>query len=84
MRETKLGEFREKPSRLDAECTRESDNVEQSDVSLAAFDTSDVITMKAGYVRKFFLREIPLDTQFAQLVSKCCSGVGRGHMPMLL
>ena len=84
MKERKLSEFREKPSWLDAKCVREGDDVEQSDVSLAAFDTSDVVTMEAGYVRKFFLREIPLDTQFAQVISKSGSGVGRGHVPILL
>ena len=84
MKERKLGEIREKPSRFDSECAREGDDVEQSDVSLAAFDTSDVVTMKAGYVSEFFLREIPLETQFAQVISKGRSGVSRGHLPILL
>ena len=79
MRERKLRGLCEKASRLDAESAREGDDIEQSDVSLAAFDVSDIVAMKAGYLGKFFLGEIPLKTQFAQLLAKNGPGIRRGH-----
>lgn len=45
----------EQPSRMDAECTRDAEEIEQPQVPLAAFNAAEVGPMQPGAGRQFFL-----------------------------
>ena len=48
----------------------ESHNVQQCDIALASLDTTDVVAMEPGQLRKLLLGETVFEPQFADMLSE--------------
>ena len=45
---------------------REFNNVQQSEVALAALDSADIVAMQVGQFRQLLLRKTAFESQFAE------------------
>jgi len=70
-----IEEFR----RLDAEGPREPDYIYKGNVSLAPFDSANVVAMEIREFGEFLLRETPFEAKLADVSSENGSGVGCRH-----
>jgi hypothetical protein len=50
---------------LNAQCVRQFDDVDQTDVAFASFDSADIVSMQVRQLRQAFLGEAALRPQFA-------------------
>ena len=51
--------------RLNAQCVRQFDDVDQTDVTFASFDSADIVSMQVRQLRQAFLGKAALRPQFA-------------------
>jgi hypothetical protein len=58
-------------------------DIEETDVSFAALHTTHIIAMQVGQLRQLFLRELPLQSKFADSIPKQSARVRRRHRAMI-
>src|SRR5579863_6198872 len=69
-----------KRARLHAQGVRQFDDVDQPDVSFAAFDSADVVSMQVCQLRQSFLGKTALHPQFANAPAKQYARVLASHL----
>jgi hypothetical protein len=65
------------------ECVSQGNDIQESDVAFAAFDSTDVIAMQVRQFRQSLLGESPLESELAQVYPEHGSGIGGSHPAMI-
>jgi len=69
-----------KDRRFHAQCVRQLDDVDQTDIALTALDSADVVSVEVRQLRQLFLRKTAVCPELADTSSKQHARVWLSHL----